>query len=196
MNLINMLNFFKNKNKQESKEKIAFNSHKETLSEWLNRIEKAQIGHYMRAEKLNKRADWTGYLLVFCTVFVTSMSFFSYSGELDSLEALVIPFFNTKLNSANMQYIVISVGLLSAILSGVVSQGRFAARAEQHRTAAGRYGNIRRKIERLLTKLNTDMQNLDIEYEMNTIEVEWNFISTDAPLTKKKVIDKIEIVRK
>ncbi|WP_064608102.1 SLATT domain-containing protein [Photobacterium sp. J15] len=180
------------KHKKHNKPVPTFSSHEETLKNWLDRITKAQIGHYMRAEKLNWRADWTGYLLVFCTVFVTAMSFFSYTGNLNGIEAITIPLIKWKVNSSNMQYVVIFVGGLSAILSGVVSQARFAARAEQHRAAAGRYGNTRRKIERLLTKLNTgNLEGLDIENEIDKIELEWNFTSADAPLTKKKVIDKV-----
>lgn len=162
-----------------------------TLVDWHERIQKAQTGHYARSESLYRTADITGWLLIISTVFVTAMSFFAYGQDLHGLSSLNLGLF--KLNAKNIQYFVIFVGIVSAFLSGVVSQSRFAERAEQHRSAAGRYGNIRRSVEYLLSKIRQGSMdgNANIEVEMDKIKLEWDYISNDAPLTAKKTIEKL-----
>ncbi|MUJ19682.1 SLATT domain-containing protein [Aliivibrio fischeri] len=167
-------------------------NYESTLIDWHGRIIKAQIGHYSRSETLYLIANITGWLLIISTVFVTAMSFFTYGKDLHGISS--INFWLFELNAKNMQYFVIFVGIMAAFLSGVVSQSRFAERAEQHRSAAGRYGNIRRSIEYLLAKIGQDssIENSCIEIEIDKIKLEWSYISTDAPLTTRRAIKKAE----
>lgn len=44
------------------------------------------------------------------------------------------------------------ISVLSAALSGIVSFGRFAEKAELHRSAASCYGKLRRQLENLRSK--------------------------------------------
>ncbi|WP_104028646.1 SLATT domain-containing protein [Vibrio jasicida] len=170
----------------------AYMSYESTLSDWHNRIKKAQTGHYARSESLYRTANITGWLLIISTVFVTAMSFFSYGKDLHGVSSINLGLF--EINAANIQYLVILVGIVSAFLSGVVSQSRFAERAEQHRSAAGRYGNIRRSVEYLLAKIQQGSitENASIEVEMDKIKLEWDYISNDAPLTTRKTIEEAE----
>lgn len=167
-------------------------NYESTLIDWHGRIIKAQTGHYSRSETLYLIANVTGWLLIISTVFVTAMSFFAYGKDLHGISSINLWLF--ELNAKNMQYFVIFVGIMAAFLSGVVSQSRFAERAEQHRSAAGRYGNIRRSIEYLLAKIGQDssIENSCIEIEIDKIKLEWSYISTDAPLTTKRAIKKAE----
>ncbi|MGL4473977.1 MAG: SLATT domain-containing protein [Shewanella sp.] len=172
--------------------KTIHTNYESTLIDWHSRIIKAQTGHYTRSENLYQIANVTGWLLIISTVFVTAMSFFAYGKDLHGVSSLNLWLF--EINAKNMQYFVIFVGIMAAFLSGVVSQSRFAERAEQHRSAAGRYGNIRRSIEYLLAKVGQGSltEKSSIEIEIDKIKLEWSYISTDAPLTTRKAIEKAD----
>ena len=174
------------------KNKVVHSNYESTLIDWHGRVIKAQVGHYTSSETLYLIANVTGWLLIISTVFVTAMSFFAYGKDLHGISS--VNFWLFELNAKSMQYIVIFVGIMAAFLSGVVSQSRFSERAEQHRSAAGRYGNIRRNIEYLLAKIGQGslIETSCIEIEMDKIKLEWSYISTDAPLTTKRAIKKDE----
>lgn len=139
------------------------------ISDWLPRLHHAQAGHYTRSEILYKRADLSGYALIVSTTIVTAMLFFESTGY--------------------MKAFLVFTSILSASLSGVVSFARFAEKAEQHRSAAGSYGKLRRQLE----KLEKTVDNLDyseLDSKLKVLRIEWEYISQNAPLTPKKDIDK------
>lgn len=143
-----------------------------SINSWLERCRDARNGHYKRAETLFHRSQSLGYILIYTTVFVTAFSFFT----LDTT--------TTILWGITKQHIVVLMGCISAVISGIVTQSRYGERAEIHRSSGARYANLARTIEVLQLKINTGIiSNDDIASESNDIITEWNSLSKDSLLT-------------
>lgn len=142
------------------------------LNSWKQRCCDARNGHYKRAEVLFERSQFLGYILIYSTVFVTVFSFFS----LDNKEKILL--------GITEQHIVVLIGCISAVISGIVTQARFGERAEMHRSSGARYANLARSIEALQMKMNMgiiDKENLSTQSDW--IITEWNNLSEDSLLT-------------
>ncbi|MBE1276336.1 SLATT domain-containing protein [Enterovibrio baiacu] len=138
---------------------------------WMERLGNAQIGHYHQSEKLYFRANFSGCSLIVSSTVVTAMLFMEPSGF--------------------SRYLLISMSIVSASLSGIVSFARFAEKAEQHRSAGGSYGKLRRQLE----KLNTSKENLsntELDKQLKILRIEWEYISQSAPLTSYSSLQKIK----
>lgn len=142
------------------------------LNSWLKRCKEARDGHYKRAETLFHRSQILGYMLIYSTVFVTVFSFFAPN------TAVIVFFGITK------QHIVVLIGCISAVISGVVTQARYGERAEIHRSSGAQYANLARKIEVLQLKINADIiESNNIATQSGEIIAEWNNLSKDSLLT-------------
>ncbi|MDK9365163.1 MULTISPECIES: SLATT domain-containing protein [Enterobacterales] len=142
------------------------------LNSWLKRCKDARDGHYKRAETLFDRSQILGYMLIYSTVFVTVFSFFSSTSTLIAFWGI------TK------QHVVVLMGCISAVISGVVTQARYGERAEIHRSSGARYANLARKIEVLQLKINAGLiEDGNIEIQSSEIVEEWNNLSEDSLLT-------------
>ena len=141
------------------------------IADWSFRLKNAQCGHYKCSEKLYFYANLTGFLLILSTTLVTALLFFDTKGPNE--------------DSWNLLLFILSV--LSAGLAGIVSFVRFAERAELHRSAASRYGKLRRQLEFLDTYRNTQ-ENTQIKEKLKLLRIEWEYVSADAPLTPKSAI--------
>ena len=142
------------------------------LNAWLKRCKDARDGHYKRAETLFYRSQTLGYILIYATVFVTVFSFFS-------LDTTAIIFW-----SITKQHVIVIMGCVSAVISGVVTQARYGERAEIHRSSGARYANLARTIEVLQLKINAGVINdNDIGVQSSEIIIEWNSLAKDSLLT-------------
>lgn len=142
------------------------------LNSWLKRCKEARDGHYKRAETLFDRSQILGYMLIYSTVFVTVFSFFP------SNTAAIVFLGITK------QHIVVLMGCISAVISGVVTQARYGERAEIHRSSGARYANLARKIEVLQLKINAKIiDDNDVKIQSGEIITEWNNLSKNSLLT-------------
>ncbi|MGQ8707170.1 SLATT domain-containing protein [Serratia sp. TSA_198.1] len=152
------------------------------LNSWSKRCKDARDGHYKRAETLFERSQILGYMLIYSTVFVTVFSFFGLN------TAVVIFWGVTK------QHIVVLMGCISAVTSGVVTQARYGERAEIHRSSGAQYANLARTIEVLQLKMNAGLiDDNNIEIQSSKIITEWNNLSKESLLTphnesKSKII--------
>ncbi|EGR2180315.1 SLATT domain-containing protein [Vibrio parahaemolyticus] len=141
------------------------------LHSWLNRCRDARDGHYKRAEKLFELSQILGYVLIYSTVFVTVFSFVSHSST-------------STLFGVNKQHVVVLVGCIAAVISGIVTQARFGERAEVHRSSAARYANLARDIEELQIKINAGLiPDEALSIQASLIIREWNNLSEDSLLT-------------
>lgn len=145
------------------------------LDDWLSRCKAARDGHYKRAETLFYRSQTLGYVLIYATVFVTVFSFFP-------LDTKVIVFCNiTK------QHVIVLMGCISAVISGIVTQARYGERAEIHRSSGARYANLARTIEILQLKIGSGIiDNIEIATQSSEIITEWNGLAKDSLLTPHK----------
>ena len=141
------------------------------IKDWLLRLHHAQIGHYIISETLYKKADLLGYGLIISSTIVTAMLFL----ETEGYEKLFL----------------IIMSIIAATLSGVVSFGRFAEKAEQHRSAASSYGKLRRQLEKL-SKTIDKISFSEIDAKLKVLRIEWEYVSQNAPLTPRSAIDKIK----
>lgn len=134
----------------------------ELINQWLTRLHDAQIGHYTCSEKLYSTANKTGYALIISSTIVTAMLFMDAEGY--------------------WKLLLVLMSILSATLSGVVSFARFAEKAEQHRSAAGCYGKLRRQLEKLNT-IKTRLDDEELNKQLKILRIEWEYTSQNAPLT-------------
>ncbi|HIF9385127.1 TPA: SLATT domain-containing protein [Photobacterium damselae] len=141
------------------------------LHTWLNRCHDARDGHYKRAEKLFELSQMLGYILIYSTVFVTVFSFTSH----DLTKTFL---------GINKQHVVVFVGCIAAVVSGIVTQARFGERAEMHRSSGARYANLARNIEELQMRVNAGLIfDTQLFIETGLIVKEWNNLSEDSLLT-------------
>jgi hypothetical protein len=141
------------------------------IKDWKKRLHNAQIGHYKCSEKLYDYANVTGFLLILTTTTVTALLFFDTKGP----------------NHNSWLLIQFILSVLSAGLASIVSFVRFAERAELHRSAASRYGKLRRQLEFL--DIYRKPENMSsIKDKLKLLRIEWEYVSEDAPLTPKSAI--------
>jgi len=145
----------------------AYNLICELIPSWIDRLHNAQIGHYSSSETLYIKADWLGYTLIISSTIVTAMLFLDATGY------------------AKLFMVIMSV--VAASLSGVVSFARFAEKAEQHRSAAGSYGKLRRQLEKL-DKTKSKLTYEELDSKLKVLRIEWEYVSQNAPLTPKAAI--------
>ncbi|EPI2684585.1 SLATT domain-containing protein [Vibrio cholerae] len=148
---------------------------KSLIIDWLQRLHDAQVGHYITSEALYKRADISGYALIISSTIVTAMLFLETEGK------------------AKVFLIVMSI--IAAALSGVVSFGRFAEKAEQHRAAASSYGKLRRQLEKL-SRTTDKLSFSDIDAKLKVLRIEWEYVSQNAPLTPRSAIEQVKTTKK
>ncbi|MEZ8411438.1 SLATT domain-containing protein [Vibrio splendidus] len=141
------------------------------IDDWSVRLKNAQIGHYKCSERLYLLANVTGFLLILTTTLVTALLFFDTNGP----------------NEDKWQLLLFILSVTSAALASIVSFVRFAERAELHRSAASRYGKLRRQLEFLNTYRNTQ-QDSQVKEKLKLLRIEWEYVSSDAPLTPKSAI--------
>lgn len=142
------------------------------LNSWKQRCCDARNGHYKRAEVLFERSQFLGYILIYSTVFVTVFSFFSLNTEDEILFGIT------------EQHIVVLIGCVAAVISGIVTQARFGERAEMHRSSGARYANLARLIESLQMKMNIGIiEKENLSTQADWIITEWNNLSEDSLLT-------------
>lgn len=137
------------------------------MEDWHERLSNAQKGHYKCSEKLYYKANWSGYFLILTTTIVTAMLFMNPQGC--------------------MKMFLVFMSILSAVLSGVVSFARYAEKAEKHRSAASRYGKVRRQLEHLNSKVTT-MDVDKTQDKLKLLRIEWEYISDNALLTPESII--------
>lgn len=150
-----------------------------TLDGWGDRCREARDGHYKMSEKLFWRAQVLGYVLIYCTIFVSVFSFFSYTYPIESSINVVL------WKGITNQHIVIFIGMIAAVVSCITTQNRHGERAETHRSLGSRYANLARDIEALSVKSKTKLINsYSVNTSINEIITEWNNLSEDSLLTQ------------
>lgn len=99
---------------------------------WIRRARESQTAHYETANILSARERWLGVPVMLITTIIGTSVFASLSAQAISPEAKI------------------AVGMLSvvaAVLSGLQTFFKYSERSEKHRSAAARFGAVRRKLE-------------------------------------------------
>lgn len=140
------------------------------LSDWDIRITKAQIGHYMSAEKYIKWHYFIGGSLIILSSFVSSSLF------LQSKEIVV-------------NNILIISSISATILAGLQTLISPSEKAEIHRSKASKYGSLRRRVE-LFSSTGSLSEN-EAKIFIKELKHDWDNIAGDSPLTPRSIRSKV-----
>ena len=131
------------------------------INEWEIRLSKAQIGHYLAAEKYQKIHYFMGALLIIFSALVASSLFL-------------------ETQTGWIKNFILVASILSTVLAGFQTLVRPSEQAEIHRSKAASYGSLRRKIE---LYLSTNKPNEVDERTLLEIKNEWDSIADNSPVT-------------
>jgi len=145
----------------------------ELLKNWRFRLNHAQAGHYVVAEKYLRFHDYLGMLLVMLSAFVSCFLFFDFKGAID---------FRIRIG-------VVVAGVFSTVLASVQTFLRPGEKAELHRAKAARYGQLKRQVEVFVAKgFANEKEASDF---LLHVETRWDHIADDAPVTPQSVRKRI-----
>lgn len=109
-----------------------------------------------------------------------------------ALSVIVASFIFFQAPPEDMRAISLKIAaIVVTVLSSLQILIRPSEKAEQHRTKASRYGCLKRKIELLSLKSNTDDDWKDMAKELMH---EWNSIAEDSPLTPNYARKKVKLL--
>lgn len=134
---------------------------KSLVEDWEVRLTKAQVGHYLAAEKYQKTNFYIGILLIILSSFVASSLFLETQVDL-------------------IKRFIQGASVLSMILAGIQTLIRPSEQAEIHRSKAVSYGSLRRKIELNLSLCRPGEMD---EAIIREIKNEWDGIANSSPVT-------------
>lgn len=137
--------------------------------EWRDRLLLAQSGHYVVAEKMQRRSLYLGVVSILLTMTLTSVVFYKpiHGDDLFSL-------------------CIAAISVFSGVISTVITFYRPSERAEIHRQQAARYGALRRRVERIISCA----EYRALSDSLADVQKCWDSIAQDSPLTPKSAIDK------
>ena len=135
-------------------------SQAELLENWKVKVRRAQMAHYAAANRCERRHLYLGVPVVILSAVTGALVFADLSKLFD--------------------WVTWAVGFASitiSILAGLQTFLKLAERAEQHRVAAGRFGNLKRKLDAVIVSSPPSMEEI-----INDIREEWNAITTESPM--------------
>lgn len=112
----------------------------ELYGSWRQRVDDAERAHRAAADRLGARYVSLGVLVVLTAALTAAGAFAAFSDA--GSRALT----NNGVSSGTVLAIVGSTALIAAILAFVLMLGRYATRAERHRSAALRYESLEREM--------------------------------------------------
>jgi hypothetical protein len=115
------------------------------LEDWYKRSRLAQFAHYESAKLYERLHYLIGIPSMVLSIFVGT-SIFAGLGNI---------------SDKKLQLFVGAISAIATILSGMQTFLNFSAKAEKHRTAASKYGALRRKIEEnISSKISFSQENI------------------------------------
>lgn len=144
---------------------------KSLIKEWSYRCNKSQIGHYITSERYSKLHYLIGLILILLTTVVTSSLFLNASNDIVKLFIIITS---------------ISASVLATIQTFITP----SEKAEIHRSKAGKYGALKRKLEQYMITNN----GANFNSFTTTVRAEWDSIAENSPTTPKGIRDKIKNV--
>ncbi|MGD6808664.1 MAG: SLATT domain-containing protein [Candidatus Bathyarchaeia archaeon] len=148
---------------------------KERLQKWRNGIKIDHNSHLRAATHYTQRSQILGAIVVIFTTIVGTAVFTSIASNGTS--------------SVVLQILAGFLSIIAAVLSSLNTFLNYGKLAESHRSAAVKYGNLRREIEQLLCFMDADA-NLD--ETMKSIRTRWDAIDLEAPEIPQKIHDKVK----
>lgn len=129
-----------------------------SLASTIDRLKKAQRGHYAAAEFFYRRHFSVGLITVISATVASSLTFFQNSSQLVALD-----------------YLGPALGIIAAIFAAIQTFARYLESYEAHRVAAVRYGGLVRLAA-----------SLGVETISKELAEEWNRVAEASPVTPAK----------
>jgi hypothetical protein len=149
-------------------------SENELLKEWFRRIRESQFAHYEAAKSLLRKKYLLGIPVVLLTAFTGTSVFATLSSK----------------PNIHFQVLVGCVSVLAAVLASLQLFLHHQERAEKHRSVAGRYGSLRREIEKLLASSQSHFE----KDKLDLLKEKIDYLSEEAPEISPKIWKKTETI--
>lgn len=146
---------------------------RELVLAWLRRARESQMAHYEMANIFSRRERWLGVPVILITTVIGTSVFASLTSQVISPEAKI------------------AVGMLSvvaAVLSSLQTFFKYSERSESHRSAAARFGAVRRKLEVIYAE---NSQSEERHY-ISTLRDELDRLADESPHVPVTVFGKIQ----
>ncbi len=146
---------------------------RELVLAWLRRARESQMAHYEMANIFSARERWLGVPVILITTIIGTSVFTSLTFQIISPEAKI------------------AVGMLSVIavvLSSLQTFFKYSERSESHRSAASRFGAVRRKLEVIYAE---NSQSEEKHY-ITTLRDELDHLADESPHVPVAVFQKIQ----
>jgi hypothetical protein len=147
---------------------------KERLQKWRNGIKIAHNSHLRAASYFTTRGRMLSVPVVIFTTIVGTAVFTSIASNGTS--------------SIVLQVLAGFLSIAAAVLSSLNASLNYGELAERHRSAAVKYGNLRREIEQLLCFIDT---KTDLDATMKDLRTRWDAVDLEAPEIPQKINDAV-----
>ena len=131
------------------------------LTDWYRRIRFAQFAHYEAAKSYDRMNYGLGIPVVILSTFVGTSVFANIVSTVD----------------ARFQILIGLVSVVAASLASLQTFFRFSEKAEKHRTAASKYGALRREIEEIMVLCNQE----ELKDSISNLRSRLDKLSEEAP---------------
>ena len=148
-------------------------NHEALLLKWFNRFRKSEKAHYKSANSCRIFNYCLGIPLVIITTIIAS----EYFSVIEKACRKIFENPTSKLEA--LHYTVIVLSITAPIIAALQTFLKFPERAEQHRKAALQFGNLKSKIEELLSFPPEDLK--DLKNEVEKIQKENSQINSASP---------------
>lgn len=130
------------------------------LETWKDKVRRAQMAHYANANRCDRRHLYLGIPVVVLSVIAGATVLSNLSSDLKWIQILIG-----------------TISMFVAILAGLQTFLKLADRAEKHRVAAIRFGDLKREIDTLLV---TPSDNPATSIE--SVRERWNKTNEQSPM--------------
>ncbi|MFY9824027.1 MAG: SLATT domain-containing protein [Thermoanaerobaculia bacterium] len=159
-------------NDQNPSQHIPLNesSERAILKQWMGSLDLAQTAHYKTATQYESRHYQIGVPVVVMSTVVGTTVFTSLDGSHQGSLAISIS--------------VAVVSISAAVLAAIQTFFGYSVRAERHRVAAGRFGVLKRKIERIL---HFPMDEKEFKRLVLELVRDWDELSKASPVVPQAI---------
>lgn len=147
--------------------------HAKLLDQWHKGLRIAHKAHQQAAVKFERSGRWLGAATVIASTIVGTSLFADASSSLDTL---------WKVGAGVLS-------LVAAILSAIQGTLKFSETAALHRSAAQRYGPLRREVEELIAA--TGVGGTPDPARISDLRKRWDEIEADAPSVPQDLYDRV-----
>jgi len=138
------------------------------VEKWREKVRRAQMAHYARAN----RCDHQNLLLGVPVIVLSAVAGATvFAAPPDTLRWLTV--------------VVGCLSILGAILAGLQTFLKLSERAEKHRLAAARYGDLKREAEALLASPPPD-----VAAALDKFRIRWDKSNQESPMAFSKKFEK------